>query len=904
MNENEVLVKGLKKEKRGFSLVWIAPIVAVLITSGMIWKTYITEGTRISIIVNSGDGIKDGKTPIMYKGIKIGIVEDIHIKEDDVSKLELIALIDKEAAEGVTRKGNMFWMVKPTVTLTEVSGLDTIVGGRYIAVMPAANTGEALYALPYQDKFIALDSPPIDVFDPGLSVVVNTVNKGDVSIGAPVFYNKQAIGKVENKKLSEDKLSIDLFLRIKSKYADLVHQETIFYKADAIEVKASLSNVKVNMGSFASFIAGGIGMHNSDEAFDSPLAKNTQSYSLYDNYDEIMLCDDEVVLLMQESHQISAGITKIYYKGVEAGLVKHIDYDPVKNETQIRVRLHKDYRDFANEKAYFWIVKPQLDFDGVKGLDTVLRGNYINFTSSDIKAKRKMDFILYEKKHLAKGVHIKLSTDDIRSIKEGAGVFYRSIEIGAVGSYVLNKDNLSFTIDLIIEPKYANLINGSSGFYYNSGVEFKASLDNVSFSSGSLESVLRGGIAVETPDMTALEKRKEKYLLHASRDEMVREKEMKDKGIHIRLLADTAGSLKVGSPVLYKQIKVGEIVSTLWDSERQKLILNVFVVEEYAKEVHKSSLFYNASGVQTRIGLNGLEIDTESIQTIISGGVAFFTPSSVNVNPVGKYEDFTLFETKQAAMNTYINVELIAKDSGGLKRGSTLKYKNVVIGQVENIDLLDEEVKITLQVKGQHKELLNKGSVFWLEGFDLGLNGLKNSSSVITGPSIHIKPGVSKEAEVHFTLMSKPPVPHFQQKGLRVILKAQRLGNIKENTPVYYRQIKIGSAVQYNLSEDARSVDIEIFIEPCYAHLVRKNSYFFNASGIGMKVNLFGAKLKTETLESILTGGIGLLTPDTYTDEARNHDTFRLKESFEEDDLHWSPQLCSTNESCQKSAED
>ena len=898
MNENEALAKGLVKDKRGFSLVWIAPIIALLITSGMIWNTYIDAGTRITIVVDSGDGIKDGKTPIMYKGIKIGVVEDIHIKTDDVSKLELTALIDKEASSSVTREGNMFWIVKPKISLTEVSGLDTIVGGIYIAVMPAKNTKKELLSLPFQDHFVVLESAPNDIFDPGLSIIVNTINKGDISIGAPVLYNKQTIGIVENKKLSQDRSSIDLYLRIYTKYVDLVHEKSIFYKVDAIDVKANLSSVRVNVGSLASLIAGGVAIYNSDESFSSAAAKDKSVFALCDNFDEIMLSDNEVVLIMQDNHQLSENITKIFYRGVEAGLVKKIDYDPKKHQTKIRVKLHKDFRDFANKKAYFWIVKPQVGFSGIEGLDTIVRGNYINFISSDLHAQKKSNFTLHDKKPLRQGVLLKVITGDIQSLTEGAGLFYHNIEIGSVSSYRLNKDNKTFTIRLTVEPKYAKLINSSSMFYHNSGVEFKAGFDGVGLKADSLESVLRGGIAVETPDFKADKKLKKSYALYDSYADLRMAEQLSKNGIRLTLTAQTLGSLKQGSPVYFKQIKVGEVLSYKLDSKTKKVLLELFIMQEYANEVHDNSLFYNASGVDAKIGLSGLEINTESVETIMTGGIAFYTPSSQKAKQARNHEQFKLYATKAKAMNKYTDITLHSKDSFGLITGNLVMYKSVVVGHVEKVRLVQEGVELDLKINSEYAYLMKKDTLFWTKAFEMSLQGIENFSAALQGTFIVLQPGISHEDEKYFKLMSKAPSPHRNEDGLRLVVQAKRLGGIKENTPVYYRQINIGSVSQFRLNENATSVDIEIFIEPCYAHLIRKNSYFYNAGGIGMKVNLFGAKIKTETLESILTGGIGVLTPDDYAEEAMDFEVFKLEESFEEDALEWAPKLHSGNKTC------
>lgn len=899
MSNNDELAVGLKKDKRGISLIWIAPIIAILITSGMIWKNYVNAGSRITIVVENGDGIRSGKTPIMYKGIKIGLVEDIHIKDDDVSKIELIAMIENRAAKEVLRKGNKFWKVEPKISLTEVSGLDTIISGIYISVMPAANTKAQLNALAFEDHFIALPLAPVNVFDPGLSVIVTTVEKGDIAIGAPVLYNKQAIGKVEDKKLSSDKKSIDLYLRIKTKHMDLVHEKSLFYKIDALDVKASLSGIHVKMGSFANFIAGGIGMYSSDSCRLSPPAVDKARYSLYDDYEEIMLSEEEIVLFMDEHNTLEPGSTKLYYKGVEAGLVKEIKYDPVKNKTEVKIKVHNDFRSFANEKAYFWIVKPQLNFNHVDGLDAIVKGNYINFVSSDLNSKQKASFILHDKKPRKEGVSIAVFTQDIKGLKEGAALSYRGIEIGAVSTYRINKDKKSFTVDLIVEPKYTRLLNASSVFYHNGGVELQAGLDGIDLKVGSLESILRGGIGVETPDFNANKKLLKKYKLYTDYAQLQEQQYLGKDGIYVMLIANELGSLKHGSPVYYRQIKVGKILSYKWDAKNKNIVFKAFITAEYAKEVHDNSVFYNASGIDAKFDLAGLEINSESIETIVTGGLAFYTPSSVEAKLARNNEQFILYDTKAKAMNKYTNITLSSKDSFGLITGNIVMYKSVVVGHVESIRLVKEGVELDLKIDSQYVYLMKEDTLFWTEAFQMNLQGIENFSAALKGTFIVISPGVSSKNGKYFKLQSEAPPAHLNEKGLRVILDASRLGGIKANTPVYFRQVKIGSVVQYHLKEDATGVNVEIFIEPCFSHLIRKNSYFFNASGIGMDVSLFGAKVKTETLESIITRGIGVLSPDDYKEEALDKEIFKLHEDFDEDALDWAPKLLSNNKECQ-----
>ena len=679
----------------------------------------------------------------------------------------------------------------------------------------------------------------------------------------------------------------------------LVHEESLLYKADAVDVKASLSGLKVKMGSFANFIAGGIAMHNTESCFSSPAANDKAKFHLYDDYEEIMLNDKEIVLIMDEHNTFEPGSTKLFYKGVEAGLVKALKYDPVKNQTRVNIKIHNDFRSFANEKAYFWIVKPQLSFNSVDGLDAVVKGNYINFISSDVNAKIQSSFILHEKAPQKSGISVRLIAQEIKNLQEGAGLYYHGIKIGIVSSYHIHKDKKSFIIDLILDPQYKKLLNSSSAFYHMDGMELKADFNGVDLKTGSLESILRGGIAVETPDFKADAQLSKEYRLYSSYADLSKARYLSAEGLYLTLMAQELGSLKKGSPVYFKQIKVGEVVSYRWDAQRKKVLLELFVVKEYAKEVHDNSLFYNASGVDAKFDLSGFEINTESLETIITGGIAFYTPLSQTSMPARNHEQFKLFDTKAKAMNQYADITLFSKDSYGLITGNLVMYKSVIIGHVEDVRLVKEGVELDIKVNSKYRYLMKEDTLFWTESFEMSLQGIENFSAALKGNFIVLKPGISEKTKDYYHLISKAPSSHLNEKGLRVVVQAERLGNIKEDTPVYYRQVKIGSAVQYRLNDDATGVDVELFIEPCYAHLIRSNSYFYNASGIGMQVSLLSAKIKTETIDSILTGGIGVLTPDDYTAQAKDTQLFKLHEDFDENALKWAPKLRSSDAMCQ-----
>jgi paraquat-inducible protein B len=143
-----------------------------------------------------------------------------------------------------------------------------------------------------------------------------------------------------------------------------------------------------------------------------------------------------------------------------------------------------------------------------------------------------------------------------------------------------------------------------------------------------------------------------------------------------------------------------------------------------------------------------------------------------------------------------------------------------------------------------------------------------------------------------FILAADEPVNKTRNTGLNLVLEASRLGAIKAGVKIYYRQIAIGEVLGVKLGQRADRVQMFINIAPAYQNLIRDNSVFWNASGIQLQAGLFsGVDLRTESLESILSGGIAVATPDTPGTPVGQGTTFELNSELDDDWLDWSPQI-------------
>src|SRR5206468_6371505 len=129
-----------------------------------------------------------------------------------------------------------------------------------------------------------------------------------------------------------------------------------------------------------------------------------------------------------------------------------------------------------------------------------------------------------------------------------------------------------------------------------------------------------------------------------------------------------------------------------------------------------------------------------------------------------------------------------------------------------------------------------------------------------------------------FTGLEEPPPMTSDVPGRRFILHADNLGSVEQGSPVYYRGLKVGQVLGRTLDDDRRSFTFEVFVDAPHDRLVRDTSRFWNASGIDVSVGAGGVEVATESLESILAGGVAFDTPgiEAPGEEAAAGRAFRL----------------------------
>lgn len=205
------------------------------------------------------------------------------------------------------------------------------------------------------------------------------------------------------------------------------------------------------------------------------------------------------------------------------------------------------------------------------------------------------------------------------------------------------------------------------------------------------------------------------------------------------------------------------------------------------------------------------------------------------------------------------------KTGSGLVANKTeVKYRSVVIGQVTDVELSGDQksVDATIKLAKQAETFTREDSEFWVVRPRIGAGGVSGIDTLLSGDYIGADIGQANNRAKHFKGLENPPPITYGEPGKRFMLHASDLGSLDIGSPVYYRNIPVGQVVTYTLNPEGKGVDIEVFIHAPNDAFVTENTRFWNASGIDINVGANGFAVKTESLSTMLVGGIAFRAPD------------------------------------------
>lgn len=867
------------RQPRKISPFWILPIVAFIVGALLFFQILKEQGETITIRFAKGDGITAGKTVIRYQGLQIGQVKRVYFV-DNLKEVEVQAEINPEA-KSVLRQDTKFWLVHPSASLAGVSGLDAIVSGNYITLLP----GEGEFA----DEFIAEEDPPaVTVSDGDLLIRLVSDDLGSITVGASIYFRKMPVGSIADYRFTKDQKQIEIDVIINKKYANLVKKDSRFWNISGITTDVNLQGIKVNIDSLASVVQGAIAFDSPD---DTEAAEQGQVFNLYPDLKSAKR-GIEVNVQIPLISNLKVNETTVFYQNIQIGTLSKLNYNNINDrlsQPQNEVEggmlegtllIDPTYIDLLRSGSIILLKEPKftLNTEQLTKVGELFRGTYFDIQAGEGEpqyqfiVQKEADYLLNQPNLLS----ISLNAPQAYGVDVGQGIYYNDVQIGEILKRKLNLENVYF--DGIIYPPYQNLIGSNSKFVAISNIDMSVGLEGLRVNAGSPADWLKGGVRLLSGNTDGKPKRN--YPLYKDIESAESGITNLDKKPTITLSAESLSGISEGSVVLYRDYQVGEVLKIT--PKQKQFDVELFIQPSYRHLLSDKSRFWIEPAMTADLSMKGLSVTTSPLMRTLKGAISFDNGGSKGNKSLYANKD------KATSGNTYVT--LIAKDGSKLSEGMDIKYMGLTVGQIEKLELQNakKQIKATAYIYGKYYPLIAKtGAKFNVISPEISTSGFKNLDAVFQN-YIAVDAGSGK-AQTQFTLSDTDTTKTTYGNGFPIIVETTNANGIQPEAPVMYRGMQVGIVSHLGLSELGDRVLIHLKINNKYKHLVRTNTQFWQASGYTMDINLQGVSMNSGTMSQLLNGGIEFSTPYTKVvkPQAQANRRFFLQRKVPDDAPAW-----------------
>jgi paraquat-inducible protein B len=351
-----------------FSYVWIAPIIAAVVGGYLFYQSEIDVGPTITIVFDHGTSISKG-AKVEYRGVQVGAVQSVEL-DPSLGHVNVEAQLDKPAS-GLAREGSQFWVVKPELGLSDITGLSTLLSGSYIQVAPGSGDKTT--------HFVGLPEPPVvTAGETDLSLILESDDAGSLQVDTPILYRGIAVGAVTAITLPDVASRIRIDIAIRGDHASLVRTNSVFWRASGIHTSFAGLDPSIDIASLASLVRGGISFATPEESGD-PVSANAVFELLDDPPDavEIELLDGLKLVLTAEQAGIVDG-APVYYRELPVGKVLQSRINKDASGIEIEVLIEPAHAALVNTNTVFWnasgvqidldLTDPKIDVESLKAL--------------------------------------------------------------------------------------------------------------------------------------------------------------------------------------------------------------------------------------------------------------------------------------------------------------------------------------------------------------------------------------------------------------------------------------------------------------------------------------------------------------------------------------------------------
>jgi paraquat-inducible protein B len=200
----------------------------------------------------------------------------------------------------------------------------------------------------------------------------------------------------------------------------------------------------------------------------------------------------------------------------------------------------------------------------------------------------------------------------------------------------------------------------------------------------------------------------------------------------------------------------------------------------------------------------------------------------------------------------------------GLEAGKTkIKFKNVDIGVIESVVVAPDHKRViaTAELAKQASNMLVDDTRFWVVRPRISGGTVSGLGTLLSGSFVGMDIGSKTAARRDFVGLESPPVFASGVPGREFVLKSDDLGSLDVGSPVFFRRLQVGQVTSYELDPDGTGMTLHVFVNAPYDKYVMGDTRFWHASGVDVTLETTGVKINTESLVSILIGGLAFQSP-------------------------------------------
>lgn len=756
---SEQATEALLRKRGQVSPFWLLPLVAIFIAGWLLFQHWVERGTDITIEFTSAPGVVANRTPIRYQGVEVGLVQSVAISKN-MKTIIVTASINKDMRSALN-SGTKFWLVTPKASLAGVSGLDALVGGNYIGMLPSTGTE--------QFSFVAQDTPPQLNIDQGeLLIHLTAQDLGSLTENSPIYYRKVPVGYISDYSVLPDNQGVSISAVVRKPYAHLVRKKSQFWNVSGLQGSFDLkSGAHVKMESLSAVINGAI-------AFDSPEgsspAEEGEHYVLRTSRTAAQAAEQDgkpplsLMLWANDTYGVDKG-QPIVYKGIQIGevLQRHLTADKV----NFNIAIYDEYQHLVREDSKFVAnsrVDIQLGFNGLQFQGATpqewLDGG-IHLIAGKGQGALPDAFPLYRSDDNAKAgilgtlppTTITLNTATLPDIQAGSVVLYRQFAVGKIISIIPTQRG--FAVNVNISSEYRHLLTENSVFWAEGGAKVKLNSNGLTVQAAPLSRAISGAISFDNLDSRVTDTTRQ-HTLYPN------ETSAKAIGSVITLTTFDATKLSEGMPIRYLGINIGQVESLKLSADKREVQAKAILYPEYVNSFTKiGSRFAIVTPELSPAGLNNLD---SILQPYISA-----EPGRNNKN---RYQ-FEL-QTANITDSRYLDgltIYLDASDVGSIQVGTPILFRGLEVGVVTGLYLgeLSDRVYVATRIGKEYQYLIRDNTEFWQSsGFNLsfGLTGgvmksgtfrqfVRGGITLATPPTVPLAP--KAKSEQHFILKLEAP---------------------------------------------------------------------------------------------------------------------------------------------------